>query len=58
MIKTTANRVPEPDVFYDYQEEIQNDNSVSTNNISNQDTTKRFTSSGREVKIQKSMMVL
>ena len=53
LMKATENRVPEPDVFYDCQEEIQNDNSVSTNNISNQDTTKRYTSSGREVKIPK-----
>ena len=31
-MKTTENRVPEPDVFYDCQEEIQNDNSISKNN--------------------------
>ena len=53
LMKTTENRVPEPDVFYDCQEEIQNDNSVSNNNISNQEATKKFTSSGREVKIPK-----
>ena len=53
LMKTTEHRVPEPDVFYDCQEKIQNDNSVSNNNISNQDATKRFTSSGREVKIPK-----
>ena len=52
-MKTTERRVPEPDVFYDCQEEIQNDNSVTNNNISNQDTTKMYTSSGREVKILK-----
>ena len=53
LMKTTENRVPEPDVFYECQEEIQNDSSISNNNISNQDATKKFTSSGREVKIPK-----
>ena len=57
LMKTTENRVPEPDVFYDCQEEIQNDNSVSNNNISNQEATKKFTSSGREVKISGSVIV-
>ena len=52
-MKTTENRVPEPDVFYDCQEEIQNDNSVSNTNISNPNATKMFTSSVREVKIPK-----
>ena len=50
LMKTTENRVPEPDVFHDCQEEIQNDNSVSNSNISNQNATKMFTSSGREMK--------
>lgn len=52
-MKTTKNRVTEPDAFYVCQEEIQNDISVSNENIANQDTTKKFTSSGREVKITK-----
>ena len=53
LMKTTEKRIPEPDVFYDCQEEIQSDNSISNDNISNQDTTKKFTSCGREVKIPK-----
>ena len=53
LMKTKENRVPEPDVFYDCQEEIQNDNSVSNSNISNPNAAKKFTSSGSEVKFQK-----
>ena len=53
LMKTTENRVPEPDVFYDCQEEIQNDNSVSNNNISNPNAVKKFTYNGSEVKIPK-----
>ena len=53
LMKTTENRVPEPDVFYDCQEEIQNDNLVSNTNISNPNATKMLPSSGREVKIPK-----
>ena len=57
LMKTTENRILEPEIFYDCQEEIQSDNnSISDNNTSNsvsQYATGKFTSSGREVKIPK-----
>ena len=59
LMKTTENRILEPEIFYDCQEEIQSDNnSVSDNNTltsdyESHDATIKFTSSGRELKIPK-----
>ena len=58
LVKTTENRIPEPEIFYDCQEEIQSDNnSVLNKNTSNsvsQNTAGKFTSSG----FQQSMKIL
>lgn len=57
LMKTTENRISEPEIFYDCQEEVNSDkNSVSDKNTSNsvsQNDTRKFTSSGREVKMPK-----
>ena len=53
LMKTTENRIPEPEIFYDCHEEIQNDKSVSNANISNEDVSRKITSRGREVKLPK-----
>lgn len=57
LLKTTENRADEPEIFYDCQEDVpSSDMSNSGEQSSTNDslhTSKKFTSSGREVKIPK-----
>ena len=56
-MKTTENRSDEPQIFYDCQQEVSNsNNSNSDDQFSNtvpQHHSKKYTSSGREVKLPK-----
>ena len=57
LMKTTENRSDEPEIFYDCQQEVSNNNNSSSDEQSSntvpQDDSKKYTSSGREVKLPK-----
>ena len=57
LMKTTENRSDEPEIFYDCQQEVLNNNNSSSDEQSSntvpQDDSKKYTSSGREVKLPK-----
>ena len=57
LLKTTENHSNEPEIFYDCQQEVSNNNNSSSDEQSSntvpQDDSKKYTSSGREVKLPK-----
>ena len=57
LMKTTENCSDEPEIFYDCQQEVSNNNNSSSDEQSSntvpQDDSKKYTSSGREVKLPK-----